>query len=406
MTPSLPTSPSLRFLKEQAKDLLKARKAGDPACCQVLRRLHRFAQASDAEILAADVPLKEVQFALAMDYGFASWQDLRAHVLKDVAERVTKKCWETSAFHKGQEYVLDDEALALNDMASRLGELADWAVSVREQMPKYGFELCSHRWVEGLEEAMKMIAAQKAWPTEAGRCGDVPAAVTQAALQRAGAVQAWLNGQAPSDPIKTRVAAVLGQPTPEKTEAAECFVQLVKICFDERRDPKESAKQWRAKAVDNPTLAIMFKGEGFDSLLQNPCGFKIVDRLDIYIQIIGGDLSKASERNGVCNDQSRFILRDDPQRFTVTRGYLWGMHAYLAGRDAEWLKQNKPHCAEAAVYALETVSRVGPLDPLRSWVVASLLKSAKTWVQKIATDKPFDSIPDHPKDLPDLPAMR
>jgi hypothetical protein len=36
--------------------------------------------ASDEAILAADVPLTEVQFALARDYGFPSWPALRAAV--------------------------------------------------------------------------------------------------------------------------------------------------------------------------------------------------------------------------------------------------------------------------------------------------------------------------------------
>ena len=83
MTPSLPPKPSLRFLKEQAKDLLKARKAGDASCCAVLRNLARFAAATNADILAAEVPLKEVQFALAMHYGFKSWDELRQAVDHD-----------------------------------------------------------------------------------------------------------------------------------------------------------------------------------------------------------------------------------------------------------------------------------------------------------------------------------
>ena len=77
MTPSLPPHPSLENLKKQAKSILKAHKAGDPSCYEVLRKLSRFAEAPDAEILAADIPLKEVQFALAMHYGFRSWAEMR-----------------------------------------------------------------------------------------------------------------------------------------------------------------------------------------------------------------------------------------------------------------------------------------------------------------------------------------
>jgi hypothetical protein len=58
-------------------------------------------------------------------------------------------------------------------------------------MPRYGFELCSHRRLEGLDEAMKMVGAEKAWPTAAGHCGDRPGRIVEAALQRADAVERW-----------------------------------------------------------------------------------------------------------------------------------------------------------------------------------------------------------------------
>lgn len=46
----------------------------------MLRSLHRFQQATDHEILDADLSLNEVQYALAMDYGFSSWADMKHHV--------------------------------------------------------------------------------------------------------------------------------------------------------------------------------------------------------------------------------------------------------------------------------------------------------------------------------------
>lgn len=80
MDPSLPSKPSLEQLRKQAKDLLKSHRAGDPSCCPVLRRLNRFADATDAGILQANVPLKEAQFALAMNYGFASWDAIKKSI--------------------------------------------------------------------------------------------------------------------------------------------------------------------------------------------------------------------------------------------------------------------------------------------------------------------------------------
>jgi len=77
----LPPDPRLDHLKNEAKALLRAHGDGDAAACIVLRLLRRFKHASDQEILQARIALNEAQFALAMDYGFRSWEDLRKHVL-------------------------------------------------------------------------------------------------------------------------------------------------------------------------------------------------------------------------------------------------------------------------------------------------------------------------------------
>lgn len=77
MTAQLPTNPNLQQLRNQAKELLKAHKAGDPFCCDTLRQLHQFKGRPDNEILKANVGLQEVQFALAMEYGFESWTQLK-----------------------------------------------------------------------------------------------------------------------------------------------------------------------------------------------------------------------------------------------------------------------------------------------------------------------------------------
>jgi hypothetical protein len=53
---------------------------GNPSVCATLRQLHRFANSSDTQILAASLKLHEVQFALALDYGFSSWNTLKHHV--------------------------------------------------------------------------------------------------------------------------------------------------------------------------------------------------------------------------------------------------------------------------------------------------------------------------------------
>jgi hypothetical protein len=78
MPRSLPSRPSLEHVRKEAKRLLAAHRRGDASACEVIRRLRRFAGARDADVLAGDVSLQEVQHALSHEYGFRSWGKLRA----------------------------------------------------------------------------------------------------------------------------------------------------------------------------------------------------------------------------------------------------------------------------------------------------------------------------------------
>jgi hypothetical protein len=80
MSRLLPPNASLRYVKTEAKDCLKAHKQGSASVCRVLRNLNRFGQVADDEILSSKVTLQDVQFALAMDYGFKSWTELASDI--------------------------------------------------------------------------------------------------------------------------------------------------------------------------------------------------------------------------------------------------------------------------------------------------------------------------------------
>ena len=80
MTTNLPQRPDLGHIKHQAKNLLKAHQRGNADACPILRQLSRFNHASDAHILTSEMKLNEVQFALALNYGFSSWNALKHHV--------------------------------------------------------------------------------------------------------------------------------------------------------------------------------------------------------------------------------------------------------------------------------------------------------------------------------------
>jgi len=320
-------------------------------------------------------------------------------------DKLTHKWWETTVLDATGEYVWDEEVRAVNATMTDVGEFPGWALQVRDAMPKYGFEMCSHRWLDGLDDVIRMIGAEEFHPSSAGHCGDVPGRIVDAAQQRAVAVQHWMDGEAPPEHSLDRQAAEwLGEQTHEKKEAAACYAELVGAYFLKSDDAKALTAQWQARVDQNEILKLMFEGEGFHSLLECACGFKIMGRLDLYIRIIGGDHSQAGERHGVCNDQLRFVVRDDPARFDTTRGTLWGLHAYLLGRDEEWLWANKPECAGAAIYALRGVSRAGAPTPLRRWLMASLLKSTKIWCQCMLNNVGEDKVSAYARDLPDVAA--
>lgn len=80
-TRPLPAQPNLTQLKEQAKDLLCAHRAGQPAALQRLREFHpRFRSTSDVSIASTPLKLTDTQLAVAREYGFRSWPRLKAFV--------------------------------------------------------------------------------------------------------------------------------------------------------------------------------------------------------------------------------------------------------------------------------------------------------------------------------------
>ncbi len=77
----LPPRPNLDQLKNQAKDLLKAHKAGDADALKRIRDQHpRWARAGDAELRKARFTLSGAQLVVAREYGFAGWPALKKHV--------------------------------------------------------------------------------------------------------------------------------------------------------------------------------------------------------------------------------------------------------------------------------------------------------------------------------------
>src|SRR6516165_8618948 len=76
MTKQLPERANLERLRKQAKSLLHAARAQDPASLERFRTIPALARSWNPQSLA----LHDAQFVIAREYGFKSWNDLREHV--------------------------------------------------------------------------------------------------------------------------------------------------------------------------------------------------------------------------------------------------------------------------------------------------------------------------------------
>lgn len=81
MSRSLPSRPHLEHLKAQAKDLLDAYRRAEPHAFNRIRAaVPAFARMSDEQLARTTFALHDAQSAIAREYGFVSWAELRTHV--------------------------------------------------------------------------------------------------------------------------------------------------------------------------------------------------------------------------------------------------------------------------------------------------------------------------------------
>jgi len=80
MSDPLPERPNLEQLKKQAKSLLHAAQANEPAAIQRFAALPAFAKVTLAERAAFPFALHDAQSVIARENGFTSWNRLREEV--------------------------------------------------------------------------------------------------------------------------------------------------------------------------------------------------------------------------------------------------------------------------------------------------------------------------------------
>src|SRR5688572_23485037 len=80
MSADLPTRPSIEHLKNQAKALLRAYRENDPEAVARFRSLPQPRGATRGATRGVAPKLADAQRLVALQYGFASWPKLKAHV--------------------------------------------------------------------------------------------------------------------------------------------------------------------------------------------------------------------------------------------------------------------------------------------------------------------------------------
>ena len=94
-TRQLPANPSLKSLKNQAKQLLHGQQSGAKDACERIRAAHpRMASLAAEEIREAPFALADAHLVIAREYGYESWPKLMAERFSDPSHFATAEGWE------------------------------------------------------------------------------------------------------------------------------------------------------------------------------------------------------------------------------------------------------------------------------------------------------------------------
>jgi hypothetical protein len=345
MPRSLPSKPSLEYVREEAKDLLTACQSGDASVCEVLRLHHRFQRATDREILAAAVSLQEMQHALALDYGFKNWVGLKKHLQRAERARSSLRYWERGWGDTPEEKVKrvcdDSEWSALIDEEARLEPLSEEATKIRGCIAR--MEPCHESFAENVSGVLKMIGSMT--PGDVLDCGKAGVARAGKAKVFAAALQRWddartePSGTAEEDEVKR----LLGSPDDRKRPLV---VQLIQ------------------KLGDNAWHAHPPQPEDFDRTEA------LVDHLEICAHYWEQSLHVLLEEIGAGRRTRGWHSSDGFNSCGDCPNQVGRLMDVLKALDA-WLSR-KPSVGEP------TASSLGERTQEKAWLVASLCKHIRS----------------------------
>jgi len=246
------------------------------------------------------------------------------------------------------------EAVAPFDEAIGHWKTSVWAKDLAASLPIREFELHIDRWVEGIDAILASIEYGTVYKNRFGWYGDFTGENLNAAEVRASAAEKWLRGEQAETDVDHAVFRRLGEPTTEKKEAVEAYVEITRA-FVTRGFDEELSRKWRARMDSNPILKLMFDGEGLDRGINDGGGYWLVNKLDLFLGLIGGAEYDKTDVRGSCNVTLRHVFRDDRERMTAAKGYLWGLCAYLNGVDVSGIRRGGHSIAGYAIKAYRSL---------------------------------------------------
>jgi len=282
-----------------------------------------------------------------------------------ISEKRLLEWWEAPGID-GRE-AFDEEILYLNSLAEEL-DLPRWALSVRDLMPRWGFEPCSHLFPVGLEQVITMIGEGKACP-RVGACGEVPLTARLVLKQWGEALVRWSRGSLAEGQVFPLVPVAQGPLSPEQAEAARAAGQAALALLQGHAALDEALERWAERARFPLTQRLVDDEDGpLPRLLQNACCFNLSANLKRLAQGIAE--SRVPEIQ-VCNAALREAPELDPARLPTLR--------WIASALVHWLQGRPPEPGlEERFYQL-----LGPQDDVRKWLVASLYKCLKLWLRRL-----------------------
>ncbi|MGB9757479.1 MAG: hypothetical protein ACPLRP_00400 [Candidatus Bipolaricaulaceae bacterium] len=273
-----------------------------------------------------------------------------------ISEKRVLEWWELPGIDGREDF--DEEILFLNEFAEN-GDLPRWALLVRDLFPRWGFEPCAHRFFDGLEQVLAMIGSARPGP-HLGGCGDIPLSVYQRLQASGQEFLSWAEGKEAGE-----MGKYLGRPDLEKAEAARAVGEALLAMGHGWVATDAVLETWADQAKFPLTQALVGGEEGpLPRLLRHACSYNVFVNIR---RLAEGIKAGQPPEVRVCREALVEMPELAPERLAQLFLVLDAL--------SRWLKRKPPKDGVQA--HIHTV--LGPRDPVREWLVASLYKTLKIW---------------------------